>query len=246
MLFTFPCKPDKSQNGPGFLSVSHAYNFSRVSSIPVPGGYKRVEVADGSFAGWLRDIPFKNDNRVFLYNGELKRNQSVQFAVLDIPVGKKDLQQCADAIMRLRAEYFYGKKEFYKISFTDYHSKIYKWQGGEDRAGFEKYLENVFVWCGSASLEKQLKPVPDFNRIMPGDVLIKGGFPGHAMIVMDVAVNNYGHKIYMLAQSYMPAQDIHIVKNPGDTRLSPWYAVNDKIEIITPEYQFHRNQLRTW
>jgi hypothetical protein len=50
----------------------------------------------------------------------------------------------------------------------------------------------------------------------------------------------------MLAQSYMPAQDIHIVKNPVDDKLSPWYEVNNAEEIITPEWTFLRNQLRRW
>lgn len=35
-----------------------------------------------------------------LYNGSQKPNQSVHYAVFDIDVGKEDLQQCADAVMR--------------------------------------------------------------------------------------------------------------------------------------------------
>jgi hypothetical protein len=42
------------------------------------------------------------------------------------------------------------------------------------------------------------------------------------MIVVDVAVNKEGKKVFMLAQSYLPAQDIHIVKDPGNEILSPW------------------------
>ena len=100
--------------------------------------------------------------------------------------------------------------------------------------------------CGSASLAKQLKPVNSFSQIQPGDVIIRGGFPGHAVIVMDVAVNNSGKKIYLLAQSYMPAQDIHVLKNPNNTGLSPWYEVNDDTVIYTPEYTFSQHELRRW
>ena len=49
--------------------------------------------------------------------------------------------------------------------------------------------------CGSASLSKQLNPVTDFSTIQPGDVIIRGGFPGHAVIVMDVATNASDEKI---------------------------------------------------
>ena len=65
------------------------------------------------------------------------------------------------------------------------------------------YLQTVFGMCGTASLEKQLKPVGDQHEMQPGDVFIKGGFPGHAMIVVDVAVNKTGNKdFYAGAELY--------------------------------------------
>ena len=82
--------------------------------------------------------------------------------------------------------------------------------------------------------------------MMAGDVLIRGGFPGHAVIVMDVAVNSQGKKIYLIAQSYMPAQDIHVLINPANNEISPWYEVDDAEIIETPEYIFTRNELKTW
>jgi Domain of unknown function (4846) len=104
----------------------------------------------------------------------------------------------------------------------------------------------IVTWCGTASLEKQLNPVKDIKEMKPGDVFIKGGFPGHAMIVADVAMNNAGEKIFILAQSYMPAQDIHVVINPDDEKLSPWYMVDETNEINTPEWIFKPGQLRKW
>jgi hypothetical protein len=217
-----------------------------VSGIEAPPGYVRVFLDKGSFGEWLRTVPVRKDSLVYLYDRSLKKNQSAQFAVLDIPVGARDLQQCADAVMRLRAEYLFTRKKYAAIEFRDNVGRSYKWTGGADRKGFDRYLENVFGWCGSASLEKQLKPVTGRNDIQPGDVFIKGGFPGHAMIVMDVAVNDNGNKMFMLAQSYMPAQDIHIVRNPMNAAPGPWYGVNEAEEIITPEWTFSRDQLRRW
>jgi hypothetical protein len=148
--------------------------------------------------------------------------------------------------MRLRAEYLYAQKKYADIAFMDYSGKWYKWPGAANRPAFDNYLNNVFGWCGSASLEKQLKPVADLSNITAGDVFVMGGFPGHAMLVTDVAVNDKGKKVFMLAQGYQPAQDIHIVINPLNTRLSPWYEVNDEQKIITPEWIFYRNKLRRW
>ena len=68
----------------------------------------------------------------------------------------------------------------------------------------------------------------------------------HACIVADMAVNKEGKTIYLLAQSYMPAQDIHILKNPMNEGLSPWYEVDNAESIYTPEYNFRRNELKRW
>jgi hypothetical protein len=226
-------------------SVEKKYHV--VVDIPPPPGFRRVAVDSGSFGHWLRQLSLKEDKTVYLFDGSRKRNQSAQFAVLKIPVGERDLQQCADAVMRLRADYLFSLKRYNEIKFTDNAGKAYTWSGGNDRTAFDKYLVNVFAWCGSASLEKQLAAVPANYQIKPGDVLIKGGFPGHAMIVADVVMNDKGQRKFMLAQSYMPAQDIHIVKNPADPNEGPWYDFDKTIEdISTPEWTFYWPQLRTW
>jgi Domain of unknown function (4846) len=220
--------------------------YKTIGTIPVPDGYKRSAAPAGSFTHWLRQISFKEDKTVYLWNGKIKPNQSAQYAVLDVSTGKKDLQQCADVVMRLRAEYLFAQKQYSSISFADYNGKKYNWQGGGNRAAFDKYLENVFGWCGSASLEKQLKPVADIKNLQPGDVFIWGGFPGHAVIVTDMATDNKGNKIYMLVQGYQPAQDMHLLVNPVNTSISPWYEVNEEQEIITPEWKFTKDQLKRW
>ena len=84
--------------------------YKTIGEIKPPEGYTRVVVKSGLFGAWLRMVSLKKDKTVYLFNGQLKRNQSAQFAVIDIPTGNKDLQQCADAVMRLRAEYLFAKK----------------------------------------------------------------------------------------------------------------------------------------
>ena len=217
-----------------------------INDIQPPEGYKRLVADEASFATWLRSIPLKKERAVYLYNGKLKPNQSAQFAVVDISVGKKDLQQCADVVMRLRAEYLFAQKKYADIAFMDFSSKWYKWSGKDNRPAFDNYLQTVFGWCGSASLEKQLRPVNNFNNLKAGDVFVQGGFPGHAMIVVDVAVNEKGKKVFMLVQGYQPAQDIHVVVNPMNGELSPWYEIRDGEEIITPEWRFKKNNLKSW
>ncbi len=228
------------------VNTADANPFTAIKTIPLPKGFERVKADSNSFADWLRNITLKESKTVHLYNGAEKRNQLAQFAVMDISVGDKDLQQCADAVMRLRAEYLFKQKRFNEIVFYDNDKTAYLFKPPYTRDNFNNYLQRVFGMCGSASLSKQLSASVKLKDIEPGDVFIRGGFPGHAVIVTDVAVNKEGRKIFMLAQSYMPAQEIHILKNPADEKLSPWYEVNEAEKITTPEYIFTTNELKRW
>ncbi len=160
-------------------------------------------------------------------------------------MGDKDLQQSADAVMRLRAAYLFQQKRYSEIDFKDNDGKDYLLTPPYTVENFQHYLDKVFSACGTASLSKQLhnKTMKDLHA---GDVLIRGGFPGHAVIIIDAAVNDQKEIVYMLAQSYMPAQNIHILVNPMQPSISPWYKLDGSKRIITPEYVFYNNELKEW
>jgi hypothetical protein len=42
----------------------------------------------------------------------------------------------------------------------------------------------------------------------------------------------------------MPAQEIQILKNPNNSSLSPWYAVDFGTSLQTPEWTFSSSQLK--
>jgi hypothetical protein len=252
-FFSFACNNEVNSPAANVITeqkpvraLNNKNPFHTINAISLPEGFARVKADSNSFAGWLRRVALKEDKTVYLFDGRLKYNQQAQFAVLDISVLHKDLQQCADAVMRLRAEYLFAAKQFNAISFADNAPTAYTFHPPYSRGNFMLYMERVFGRCGSASLSKQLKTVSDFSTIQPGDVLIRGGFPGHAVIVMDVAENAAGKKIFMLAQSYMPAQDIHLLVNPADDNLSPWYEDDEAQKIVTPEYLFYKRELKSW
>lgn len=236
--------------------------------IPVPEGFVRVKTEPGSYYSWLRNLPLlENGAPVKLHNGSLKGNQDVHVAVVNIDVGKRDLQQCADAVMRLRAEYLYATTAWEAIRFK-YTSgdriDFTRWSKGErpkvsgnkviwtsgnkkgtDHGNFREYMDNVFTFAGSSSLSKELQPVK-MNDMKIGDVFIVGGFPGHAVTVIDMAENPAtGEKRFMLCQSYMPAQQVHVLKNPEADNGSPWYSIgSDHTELRTPEWTFPPNSLK--
>ena len=103
----------------------------------------------------------------------------------------------------------------------------------------------MFNYAGSASLSKELKKVKSLNDLEIGDIFIQGGSPGNAVIILDSAKSKVtDEKIFLLAQSYMPAQDIQILKNPEDNELSPWYTNKNLDTLITPEWTFKKTDLK--
>ncbi|MEJ8801583.1 DUF4846 domain-containing protein [Pontibacter sp. H249] len=235
--------------------------------FPAPQGFSRVKPPASSFATYLQNFKLKpHGASVYYYNGAVKPNDGIYDAVLDIDVGNYDLQQCADAIMRLRAEYMYGQKRYNDIHFNftnGFKADYNKWQQGYrvnvkgnnvnwtkkaapaiSYSSFREYLKIVFTYAGTLSLEKEMKAIT-IDNLQIGDVFIKGGSPGHAVIVMDMAVNEQtGEKLFILAQSYMPAQEIQILKNPMNPNTSPWYNTNFKGPLLTPEWTFQKSQLK--
>jgi hypothetical protein len=233
--------------------------------IKPPPGFKRIPVEDGSFAIYLRNLPLKpQGSPVKLYDGR-KKARDVHEAVIDMDIGNRDLQQCADAVIRLRAEYFFGQAMYNRIHFNftnGFTAEYSSWMQGNriavegnkaswvkrtgesnDYKSFRQYLDIVFSYAGSLSLSQEMKKVP-VEEMKIGDVFIEGGSPGHCVIVMDMAINkSTGKKLFMIAQSYMPAQDIHILKNLSEPQISPWYSLDFGDGLITPEWDFSNNKL---
>lgn len=227
--------------------------------IPAPQGYKRVEVTEGSFAHFLRNLPLKPaGSNLHYYNGQVKERKYAG-AVVDMDFGKSANEQCADAIIFLRASYLWKTRQYAKISFNftnGFKAEYAKWaQGYRIRnnktwvktqkadysyQSFRKYLHLVFQYAGTASLSQELKPIGRCwaTDIQAGDVIIKGGFPGHAEIVVDVAENEKGERVVLLAQSFMPAQEIEIFPQ--------WFSPSaNGTRLVTPAWTFYSSTDKT-
>lgn len=232
-----------------------------------PPGYSRPACAVGSFASFLRQLPLKRqDVPVLTYSGRAKNRQDVHAAVLNVSVGDRDLQQCADAVMRLRAEYLYASERQDEIAFeftSGFNAEWKRWRKGErinvdgnacrwvaghtPDASHEQllhYLEMVFTYAGTLSLQRELDPGSGHLGI--GDVFIQGGSPGHAVIVVDKAMDAQGRAAFLLAQSYMPAQDIHVLKNLRHPELGAWFMLDGDEALYTPEWTFAWGDRRRW
>jgi len=222
-----------------------------------PEGYHPVATQPGSFGAYLQSLPLKPaGTHTLTYKGAIAATDVETAAVVDISVGHEDLQQCADVVMRLRGEYLYSQKKYNDVSFNfvsgfkcdyihyadgyRYHNDHWVLKAKKDYGynTFMNYMQLVFAYAGTLSLEKELKPVSNPNELKAGDVFIHGGSPGHCFIVMDVVENAQHQKQFLLAQSFMPAQNLQVLQNaPGyywfnmDKIPSIWYG-----ELIKPNY----------
>lgn len=222
----------------------------------------------GSFGAYLRQMTLKPQGAaVHLYNGELKWNQRAHAAVVDMTVGDKDLQQCADATMRMRAEFLFasGRQDEIAFNFTNgFRAEWKRWRKGErikvvgnecnwtSGGGVDasheqllRFLALVFTYAGTLSLERELVNAST-DGLEIGDVFIQGGSPGHAVMVMDKAVDGSGRTAFLLAQSYMPAQEIHVLVNHKRAELGSWFILGNGDQLCTPEWTFDWSDRKRW
>src|SRR5690606_4652602 len=92
----------------------------------------------------------------------------------------------------------------------------------DDHAFFRGFLDEVFAWAGTASLERDATKVA-LEAIQPGDFFVMSGQPfGHAVLVLDVAKSGDGRTALLLGQSFMPAQSFHVLRPGAETA---WFVV---------------------
>jgi hypothetical protein len=223
-----------------------------------PTGFARVTTEEGSFGDFLRTLPLLPDGApVVDYRGAKLHDEGHHpsiAAVADLDIGDKNLQHCADVIIRLDAEWRYsrGKRDMAYHSVSGARLAYDGWvlgdRGGmvdgkfvvrrvapaskETHALFRGWMDDVFSWAGTASLEHEGKHV-ELPEIRGGDFFVMSGSPfGHAVIVLDVAKANDGRVALLLGQSYMPAQSFQILRPSKDTA---WFVLDaDAREIATP------------
>lgn len=255
-----------ASGGPSALAqewLDPARRDALIDRFAPPPGHARVAVPDGGFGAWLRTLPLRPSGApILLHNGQPRGTQSGAAAIVDIDVGRADLQQCADAIIRLRAEYLRasGRRQTLAFRFTNGERYAYAdylagrrpiprgnaiaWVSArpadDTRPAFRAWLDVIFTYAGTISLARELVRVGDPSRIEPGDVLIQPGSPGHAIVAVDVAERE-GRRVALFAQSFMPAQSIHVLRGP---LAGAWYPIAGDAAIDTPDWRFTTADLR--
>ncbi len=220
-----------------------------------PEGFVRVPLEPDSFGAWLRRLPLAAPSTPVRSNrGRILRRADDPHvaAVTTLDVGTADLQQCADAVIRLHAEWCWsrGRRDMSYRAAAGIALPYARWARGErvvldgralrwtpsgtpgdDHASFRKYLDAVFSWANTVSLARQADAVA-LAELRAGDFMILPGGPGHTVLVLDLARDGAGGRAVLLGQSYMPAQSFQVLR-PG--RASAWFLVEPELGgIQTP------------
>ncbi len=232
------------------------------SRVKLPEGFQRVKYPVGSFQEYLRNYKLKEyGTPIINYDGSSYFAQHWHEGILEVPVPKNGLQQCADALIRIRSEYLWehNRKDEIGFNFTsgDYCSWKYYAEGYRPRingnhvsfhksaiadnskSNFYKYLNLIYTYAGTSSLHTELSKVK-VDKLQIGDMLVKPGFPGHIEIIVDQIKNEKGEYLYVLAQGNTPAQNVCLLRNFEDEYRSPWYAFEENQPVNTPSYYFDK------
>lgn len=221
---------------------------------PVPDGYARVDVDPASFAAWLRGLPVRIDRRA-VHDHRGRRTGGDSAGVIALDVGDKDLQQCADTLLRLHGEWLWSRGRSGEIAYhftSGDRSSFADWVDGRrlkiegpkvvpvevdpvahDRAALHAWFEQLFMYAGTRSLVLDTDPVGLDRPIAAGDLLLRPGSPGHVVMVLDVAEGRDGEQIAVIGQGSMPAQEFHVIPGPI---AGAWFRfpAGEDIEVDVP------------
>jgi len=233
--------------------------------LPTPRGFRRVPLERGSWGDWLRHLPLlPRGSPVTSHRDDLVMpgDFPALAAVADLDVRKN--QECADTILRLRAEYLRQAGRDREIVFKAANGEAIswgRWKGGmrphsdgrrlwstrdarpdASRASFDRFLDAVFTWCGTYSLAQE-GTAASITDARVGDFFVHPGNPGHAVLIVDLARNDSGRTRALLLEGYMPAQSAHILAR---ARGLPWFDLDPERPLYTPVWggRFRATELR--
>jgi len=205
-----------------------------------PRGFVRAALPAASFGAWLRFLPLEPAGTpVLSHRGAviLPPDHRNLAAIVAIDIGAQDLQQCADSVMRLHAEWRWsqGRRDQSYRAASGAAMPFARWALGErvtvsgpasskltwapatrpddSHRAFRAYLDAVFGWANTVSLARDTTPLA-LADLRPGDFVVQPGGPGHAVLVLDLATDPDGHRVVLLGQGFMPAQSFQVL-HPG-------------------------------
>lgn len=210
-----------------------------------PNGFKRLTVLPNSFAAYLRSLPVVNSTTIKLFNGKTLKDSKAQYSGhIPINIKGKRLWQCMDILMVLYTDFLFKQERADSLSFPLPEGTMLRWQDWKMglRPQFEglhfvlkksaksnpvttsSYLNTVFNYSGTQTFYHHYPSVA-VKDMQPGDFIVKKGRKGHAVLILDMAQNEKGETVILVAQGDTPARQIAVLKG-GDNFV--WVKVDEE------------------
>jgi hypothetical protein len=249
LVILFFCGTGSAQNIFLLPSEYHLEKYQSIAEyIPTPDGYKRVAVGQNSFATFLRNLPVVSDSfDVLEFRNKIKvaANDSALAGIIPVNIKNKRLWQCMDIVLVFYAEYLKSQNKINEIEFPLPDGTLFSWSewkngtrpyfkglnftkkisAGPDSSqkNFNRYLNRIFEYSGTQTFYFHY-PQVNIENIFPGDFIVKKGRKGHAVLIMDMAINSRDEKVIVVGQGDTPACQFYLLRNKQG---SPWFKIFD-------------------
>ena len=261
-------EPDWSQQYAWLSAEQRRAYRPLVARIEAPVGFRRAAVVPGGFADWLRHLPAAPVHTPVETAGGrivLGADHPNLACAIRLQPNRPKLLRAANMMIRLRAEYIWATGGLDRLGFHFTSGQRAGWSawaagarsirdGGRirfadaglvdsSRDSFCAYLETIFHHASATSLLDDTRPVPD-QSVEAGDILLRPGRKGHAMMVLDIATDGRGQVRLLLGQGGTPAQTFHVLRSDGG---SPWFPIAQSQTIgLGQRGEFETTHLRRW
>lgn len=231
-----------------------AHSQTVIGEISLPSyDYKRIEIEKNSFAEYLRNLPLKEKGSdVINYRGGIFKSSSDTSVayVVNMNIMGRRLEQCMDILVRLYAEYLWSVKQIdslilplpggYWLQWSDWRSGLrpvfngikMKMQRSIQHANLEKnYQSYLNIIYNESHTQQFFYAYQSLRRenVQIGDIIIKKGTKGHAVMIVDLAKNKEGELIALIGNGDTPACQLFLLNYKVD---KPWIPLKFDQEII--------------
>ncbi len=227
---------------------------STIGNIALPSDtYHRIQISEDSFAAMLRNLPLKSPGSdVLNYRGGIfksGKDTSVAF-VVDLDIRGRRLEQCMDILVRLYAQYIWRRNlvDHFKLPLPGGYWLSWKdWEAGfrpvfkgidismrklsdfdDSYHSYQSYLNTIYAESHTQQFYHALQSLKG-EEVQIGDIIIRKGTKGHAIMIVDLAMNKRGEMIALIANGDTPACEFFLLNHKKDR---PWIPLDFKAEFL--------------
>ena len=237
---------------PSFINLIHSQTIIGEISLP-SNDYERIAIEQNSFAEYLRNLPLKNKgSEVIDYRGGVFKSSSdtsVAF-IVDMDIKGRRLEQCMDILVRIYAEYLWVVNQVdnlilplpggYWLKWQDWNaglrpffkginvSMIKSDQPDSSYNAYRTYLNTVYSESHTQQFYHAYQTV-DREKVQIGDIIIKKGTKGHAIMIVDMAKSKHGDTVALIGNGDTPACQFFLLNYKAD---KSWISLNFEQETL--------------